>query len=36
MNLIGKNISYKYPSGKEYILKDVNIEIDSEKYPKRC
>ena len=31
MNLIGKNISYKYPSGKEYTLKDVNIEIDSEK-----
>lgn len=31
MELIGENISYKYPSSKEYILKDVSIEVDNTK-----
>ena len=31
MELIGKNISYKYPSSNKYILKDVNITLNNNK-----
>ena len=31
MKLEAKNISFKYPSAKEYILKDINLELDSDK-----
>jgi peptide/nickel transport system ATP-binding protein len=31
MILKGSNISFKYPSAKEYLLKNINIEIDSNK-----
>ena len=31
MELKAKNISFKYPSAKEYILKDVNLELDNNK-----
>ena len=31
MELKGSNISYKYPSAKEYILKDINISLDNTK-----
>lgn len=31
MILKGSNISFKYPSAKESLLKDINIEIDSRK-----
>ncbi len=27
MELIGKNITYKYPSSKKYVLKDVDITL---------
>ena len=28
MELIAKNISFKYPSAKKYLLQDVNLELD--------
>ena len=31
MELIAKNISFKYPSAKKYLLKDVNLELDNNK-----
>ena len=31
MELIGKNITYKYPSSKKYVLKDVDITLNSDK-----
>ena len=31
MELIGSNISYKYPSAKKYILKDIDIYLDNNK-----
>ena len=31
MELIGSNISFKYPSAKKYILKDVDIYLDNTK-----
>ncbi|WP_299525894.1 ABC transporter ATP-binding protein [uncultured Methanobrevibacter sp.] len=31
MELTGNNISYKYPSSNKYILKDVNISLNSKK-----
>ena len=31
MELIGKNITYKYPSSKKYVLKDVDITLYSYK-----
>ena len=31
MELIGSNISFKYPSAKKYILKDIDIYLDSNK-----
>ncbi len=31
MELIGKNISYKYPSSNKYVLKDVNITLNNNK-----
>ena len=31
MELIGSNISFKYPSSKKYILKDVDIYLDNTK-----
>ena len=31
MKLEAKNISFKYPSAKNYLLKDVNIELDNKK-----
>ena len=30
MELIGKNITYKYPSSKKYVLKDFNHELSDE------
>ena len=32
MELIAKNISFKYPSAKKYLLQDVNLELDNKKY----
>ena len=29
MELIAKNISFKYPSAKKYLLQDVNLELDN-------
>lgn len=31
MELKAENISFKYPSAKEYILKDVNLDLDNNK-----
>ena len=31
MELIAKNISFKYPSAKKFLLKDVNLELDNNK-----
>lgn len=31
MKLIGKNISYKYPSSDKYILKNINITLNNKK-----
>ena len=31
MELIGSNISFKYPSAKKYILKDIDIYLDNKK-----
>ena len=31
MKLKAENISFKYPSAKEYLLKDVNLELDNNK-----
>ena len=31
MELIAKDISFKYPSAKKYLLKDVNLELDNNK-----
>ncbi|WP_407422198.1 ABC transporter ATP-binding protein [Methanobrevibacter sp.] len=31
MKLEAKNISFKYPSAKNYLLKDVNLELDNKK-----
>jgi ABC-type lipoprotein export system ATPase subunit len=31
MELIAKNISFKYPSAKKYLLQDVNLELDNKK-----
>lgn len=31
MKLEAKNISFKYPSAKEHILKDINLELDNKK-----
>ena len=31
MELIGSNISFKYPSAKNYVLKDVDIYLDNKK-----
>ena len=31
MKLEAKNISFKYPSAKKYLLKDVNLELDNNK-----
>lgn len=31
MELVAKNISFKYPSAKEYLLKDVDLELDNKK-----
>ena len=31
MKLKAENISFKYPSAKEYILKDINLELDNTK-----
>lgn len=31
MELIAKNISFKYPSAKDYLLKDINLELDNNK-----
>ncbi len=31
MKLEAKNISFKYPSAKEYLLKDINLELDNKK-----
>ncbi|WP_407453904.1 ABC transporter ATP-binding protein [Methanobrevibacter sp.] len=31
MELKGSNISFKYPSAKEYILKDIDIQLDNTK-----
>ena len=31
MELKATNISFKYPSSKEYILKDINISLDNTK-----
>ncbi len=31
MKLIGKSITFKYPSSKKYVLKDVDITIDNNK-----
>ena len=31
MELKAENISFKYPSAKEYILKDINLELDNTK-----
>ena len=31
MELKGSNISFKYPSSKEYILKDIDIQLDNTK-----
>ena len=31
MKLKAENISFKYPSAKEYLLKDVNLELDNKK-----
>ncbi len=31
MELKATNISFKYPSAKNYLLKDVNIELDNNK-----
>ncbi len=31
MELKAENISFKYPSAKEYLLKDVNLELDNNK-----
>ena len=31
MELIGSNISFKYPSAKEYLLKDIDIYLDNKK-----
>ena len=31
MELKGSNISFKYPSAKNYLLKDINLELDNNK-----
>ncbi|MBE6505021.1 MAG: ATP-binding cassette domain-containing protein [Methanobrevibacter millerae] len=31
MKLEAKNISFKYPSAKNYLLKDINLELDNKK-----
>ena len=31
MKLKAENISFKYPSAKDYILKDINLELDNTK-----
>ena len=31
MKLEAKNVSFKYPSAKNYLLKDINIELDNNK-----
>ena len=31
MKLKAENVSFKYPSAKEYILKDINLELDNNK-----
>ena len=31
MELKGTNISFKYPSAKNYIIKDINIHLDNQK-----
>ena len=31
MKLKIENLSFKYPSAKNYLLKDVNLELDNEK-----
>ena len=31
MKLKAENISFKYPSAKKYLLKDINLELDSDK-----
>ena len=31
MKLKAENISFKYPSAKEYLLKDINLELDNTK-----
>ena len=31
MELVAKNISFKYPSAKNYLLKDINLELDNNK-----
>ena len=31
MKLKAENISFKYPSAKDYILKDINLELDNKK-----
>lgn len=31
MELIGKNISYKYPSSNKYVLKDANVTLNNKK-----
>ncbi len=31
LELIAKNISFKYPSAKNYLLKDINLELDNNK-----
>ena len=31
MKLKAENISFKYPSAKEYLLKDINLELETNK-----
>ena len=31
MELKAENISFKYPSAKKYLLKDINLELDNNK-----
>ena len=31
MKLKAENISFKYPSAKNYLLKDINLELDNSK-----
>jgi len=31
MKLKATNISFKYPSAKDYLLKDINLELDNKK-----